>query len=237
MFRLFSSANPRHHQSQFGTLPLAVSKTDWPSKLRHHWSSLVIGPSVRRLLDVILLAAEVVGEEGESVGGEDEGGGHGGLGERPWAVVVAAFLILGIVGADDAVLAGTGDAEREGDKSACTINDIACWRLDGGELLVHLSQEPVTELVGGLDVGLDDLEGTGEVGHSRGGNGLVYRVAELYRLLAVRVRLECLHRVVDDGVADKVLLLRLDNDHVNQSGKEKALTSTKAELWAISPLT
>lgn len=174
---------------------------------------MTLRPLVGVLLDHLLRLGLLLAEEGadplHGLGGDDDGGAQGGLAvdDEPVAALAAGLLVLGAVDAQDVVLGLEALVQREQHHALGVGVQLARLLLDDGELGVDLGQRLVAEVVGLLDVRGDVLVGLLEVGHDRGGEGLVGRVAQLQGLLAVGIALEGLDAIVDDRVVEEVLRL------------------------------
>lgn len=153
---------------------------------------------------LLLLLIQIRADSAQRLRSEDKGGRDRRLSVAEEAVA-AGLVQLGPVGAEHVLLASLADAEGERGHGASAIDELIGGLLDDGELLVHLGQRLVTEVVGLLRVGGDQLEGPGEVGENRDGEGAVCRVAELEGSLAEGGGLEGGDGVVDYGVVEDVL--------------------------------
>lgn len=153
---------------------------------------------------LLLLLIQVRADSAQGLGSEDEGRRDSRLSVAEEAVATG-LVQLGPVGAEDVLLASLADAEGERGHGASTIDELIGGLLDDGELLVHLGQGLVTEVIGLLRVGGDQLEGPGEVGENGDREGAVCRVAELEGSLAEGGGFEGGDAVVDYGVVEDVL--------------------------------
>lgn len=195
------------------------------------------------LLGLVLTRSEEITEVVESLRGDDQARREQRLSVCHNAIA-ANLLILGVVDTEQVVggLLALGDGE-EGDVLAVG-DDLFCWLLEDGQLLVDLGQGSGAEVVDLLDVGRDVLVGPGKVGDDGLREGLVGRVAQLYRLLAVGVALERREGIAHDGVAGDVLRqgessgsAKTPLDSVQLVTQEQELTWSVAEDGWVSPLT
>lgn len=153
---------------------------------------------------LLLLFIQIRADSGQGLGGEDKGGRDRRLSVADEALP-ARLVQLSPVGAEHVLLAGLADAEGERGHGAGVVDELIGGLLDDGELLVHLGERLVAEVVGLLRVGGDQLEGPGEVGEDGDGEDAVCRVAELEGSLAEGGGLEGGDGVVDYGVVEDVL--------------------------------
>lgn len=170
---------------------------------------IVVDLVVHSIVGLLLLRAEEVTDESDSLAGDDEGSSDGSLagGDQGEAGLVAAvgLLVLAGVGAPDMVAALKALVVWEQDNALGIGVQLVGGLLDDRETLIDLGQCLVAEVVGLLDIGLDILVGAVEVVDNGSGKGLVGRVAELDGLCAVRVRLERLDAIMDNVVVVQVL--------------------------------
>lgn len=170
---------------------------------------LVVVDLVHSIVCLLLLRAQEVTNESDSLTSNDEGSSDGSLasGDQSEAGLIATvgLLVLAGVGGPDVVAALEALVVGEQDKALGVGIQLVGGLLDDRKALVDLGQCLVAKVVCLLDVGLDILVGPVEVGDNGGGKGLVGRVAELDGLCTVGVRLERLDSVVNNVVIIKVL--------------------------------
>lgn len=175
----------------------------------HNPLLIVVDLVVHGVVSLLLLRAQEVTNEPDSLAGEDKSSSDGGLagGDQGEAGVAATvgLLVLAGVGAPDVVASLETLVVWEQDNALGIGVQLVGGLLDDREALVDLGQGLVAQVVCLLDVGLDILIGTVEVGHDGSGKCLVGRVAELDGLGAVGVRLERLNAIVDNVVTVQVL--------------------------------
>lgn len=151
-----------------------------------------------------LAGVQVLAEPGQGLVGDNEAGGDEGLGESDDALA-AGVLILGIVNGEE-VVAGLGAlADGEEDEVLAVGPQLAGGLLQRGQPLVHLAEHLVAERVGLFHVRRHVLVRPRQVGDYGLRQRLVRRVAQLYRLLAVRVLLDGRQAVAHEGVLGDVL--------------------------------
>lgn len=135
----------------------------------------------------------------EHVGGQDERGGHDRLAACN-NTLATALLVLFIVGLQSPILGVVGLLKRPVDVAEEGVLNILGLGLDDGDLLVDFGQKLVAELVGFGDVGLR-VRGRGlEVWEGRLDELGVAGVGQVDGFGAIRVFLDGLDRVGDDGV-------------------------------------
>ena len=170
---------------------------------------LVAGRAVSGLLlGVFLLRVEVAGGSRIGLGAEGEGGGDGSLVVSSQALA-ANLLELGVVGAEDMLLAALAKADGELNKGLSVVDELICRLLDRGELLIELRQRIVAQVVGLLDVWGDILVWALEVAEEGSAKGLVHLLGHLEESLAVGVGLDSRNARLDDGVSKQVLSNKL----------------------------
>lgn len=175
----------------------------------HNPILIVVDLVVHSIVGLLLLRAQEVANESDSLAGEDEGSSDGSLagGDQGEAGLIATvgLLILAGVGGEDVVAALEALVVWEQDNVLGVGVQLVGGLLDDREALIDLGQCLIAEVVRLLDVGLNVLVGAVEIGHDGSGKGLVSRVAELDGLRAVRVRLERLDAIMDNVVTVQVL--------------------------------
>lgn len=161
---------------------------------------------MHKLLRLLLLGAQVVGNNLQHVGGDLELGADNSLRSGDDAVA-ARLLVLIVVRAEEVVPTLASDAQRE----VSNLDDLAlygrCVLLDDGEALFNLAEPIVGQAVGALDVWCDVAVGLGQVGDNGLAEAVVGCGAEIQRLLAIRVRLVGADEIRDDGVGGQMLRL------------------------------
>lgn len=143
----------------------------------HNPILIVVDLVVHSIVGLLLLRAQEVANESDSLAGEDEGSGDGSLtgGDQGEAGLIATvgLLILAGVGGQDVVAALEALVVWEQDNALGVGVQLVGGLLDDREALVDLGQCLVAEVVRLLDVGLNILVGAVEIGHNGGGKGLV----------------------------------------------------------------
>lgn len=162
-------------------------------------NALVVRLLLRVLLGLLLLGAQVVGDQLQHVRRDLELGANDGLGGGD-KTVAARLLVFVIVGGEQVLPALVGHVHGEVDDVNNLALDGRRVLLDDGEALLDLAEPVVGQVVGAFDVACDVAVGLGQVGHNGLAEAVVDGIAQVKRLLAVRVRLVGADEIRDDRV-------------------------------------
>lgn len=174
------------------------------SQRRCSGQPLVVGRAVSRLLlGVLFLGVEEAGGSSVGLGADSESSSENSLVVSAQALA-ANLLELGVVGAENMLLAALAKADGKLEKRLGVMDELICRLLDNRELLIDLGQRLVTQVIGLMDVWGDILVRALEVAEE-GGSNLVYLLGNLEEFSAVGVGLHSRDTGLDDRVSKQVL--------------------------------
>lgn len=156
---------------------------------------------------LLFLLAQKVSDKPYGLSSNDERSGDRGFPtqDQTKSVVTTSLLVLVRIDVNNVVESFMAFVQREEDQFLGICVQLIGRLLYDRELLVDFGKGLVSKVIGFLEVWLEILIWARQVRQDGNSKGLIRRIAQLDRLLTVRICLECFDTIMNYGVAVDML--------------------------------